>query len=93
MSRTYALNSVQVQSNIRLASFVFGQAAFRGQVGTGGFTFDDTSGIQDLPAMKAFTADESAASPTRFFAGYTAERSIIRGPLTPAAQPISPAEF
>ncbi len=86
MSRTYALNSVQVQSNIRLASFVFGQAAFRGQVGTGGFTFDDTSGIQDLPAMKAFTADESAATPTRFFAGFTAERSIVRGPLTPAAQ-------
>lgn len=86
MSRTYALNAVQVQSNIRLDSFVFQQAAFRGQVGTGGFTFDDVSGVQDLPAMKAFTADESAATPTRFFAGYTAERAIIRGPLTPGVQ-------
>jgi hypothetical protein len=61
--------------------------ASRGQVGAGSLVVDDTTGTMSIPAMKTVTVTESAdTSDTTIFRGYTAERSIRRGPLKVAAQ-------
>ncbi len=79
MSRTVLVDSVDLTNQIRLESFSFTEAANRGEVGTGGFDLLDESTSVSVPALKLVQADESAASPTRFFTGFTHQRNTQRG--------------
>lgn len=80
MGLTIEVNAVDNTSLIRRDSLVVVEAAFGGEVGIGGFARDDTA-LGDVPAMKLVTIDESAASPTRMFTGYTSVRGLTRGTL------------
>lgn len=86
MSRTINVNAVSRAAVIRLDSWQFTEVANQGEVGIGGFDLDDSALGITIPAMKAVTVDESAASTTRAFTGYTHERTTARGPNRVAGQ-------
>lgn len=81
MSRTFQYNgATNLTGATRLDSFTFTSAAYRGEVGDGGFDFDDPGAAADLVGLRTFTASESASSPVKFFDGFIADRGIGRGP-------------
>lgn len=88
MSRTVTIAGNDRTSIVRLTdSFMLNSRANRGQVGAGSLVLDDTSGSISIPAMKVVTVTESAdTSNTTLLRGYTAERSIRRGPLRAGTQ-------
>src|SRR5688500_16636545 len=80
MSKTVTINGTDRTSVVRLAGQVWAEVAERGAVGIGGFDLSDEGGAITVPAMKAVTVDESAASPVRLFTGYTTDPALARGP-------------
>src|SRR5688500_15977375 len=78
MSKTVTINGTGRTSVIRLAGQIWPEVAERGAVGIGGFDLSDEGGAITVPAMKAITVDESAATPNRLFTGYISDPTISR---------------
>jgi hypothetical protein len=57
----------------------FVEAADRGDAAMSGFNLDDTASSWAMVGLKDIYAEESLATPHRFFMGYMADRSIGRG--------------
>ncbi len=63
-----------------ISSFSFTQSAYRGEVGDGGFDFDDLASASDIVGLKPFVMEESDSSPSRVLTAYIADRTLGRGP-------------
>lgn len=84
MSLTWTINGTDKSGVIRMdPPWQLTECAFRGQVGAGVITMDDTAGTYVPEAQKAITVEESTAGPTRLFSGYVAERTVAKGTMPP----------
>lgn len=81
MTRSLRVDGAEYGDITRLSSFAFTEAAYRGEVGEGGFDVDSAAGAVSVPAMKTVTLDEWQASPVRLFSGFAADRGVGRGPF------------
>lgn len=80
MTRTFIYNgTIDLALQSPVTSFRFAECAYRGQVGTGGFDFEDAGATVTLVGHVDFWANESESSPVRFFTGRFAARGIGRG--------------
>lgn len=78
MARTVRIDGVSVASKIRLDTLTMTMCANRGEIGIGGFDFDDPASASDVAAWKDFTVNESDESEPRMYTGYTGVRTIRR---------------
>lgn len=80
--RSFTYDGSDIAGASRLEQWSFTQAGYRGEVGDGGFNWDNPGDASDLVGLKSFVVDESDSSPTRFFSGAVADRAIGRGPFS-----------
>lgn len=82
MTRSFTYDgATELAGATRLGNFSFSSAAHKGEVGDGGFDFDNPTSAANIVGLKSFTAEEDDSTPALFFSGFIADRGIGRGPF------------